>query len=227
MTAPPSVRRTDLSPHTAWPLERILFLMAGTMTGSALALSAMVSPWFLLLTGFVATNQRAFVAPRELPKLMGDAALFRRQERLRSMSGLGPIGRLGRFAATHRRGVFVAWAVIAVGLGVLAPRVEKALSGAGWQANGSESVKVREQIDATSAAPAPTRCRSPSTPRTDRADPAFRRSSPGPNACSPPTPRCRAVSPRPGASISARRPHRDRRRHAAKAPTGWSPPRTT
>ena len=60
---------------------------------------------------------------------------------------LGPIGRLGRLAATHRRAVFLTWAVIAVGLGVLAPRVETALSGAGWQANGSESVKVREQIE--------------------------------------------------------------------------------
>jgi RND superfamily putative drug exporter len=61
---------------------------------------------------------------------------------------LGPIGRLGRFAATHRRAVFVAWAVVAVGLGFLAPRVETALSGAGWEATGSESVAVREQIDA-------------------------------------------------------------------------------
>ncbi len=60
---------------------------------------------------------------------------------------LGPIGRLGRGAATHRRRVFVAWAVVAVGLGFLAPRVESALSGAGWQANGSESVRVRESID--------------------------------------------------------------------------------
>ncbi|MBS1884667.1 MAG: MMPL family transporter, partial [Actinobacteria bacterium] len=63
------------------------------------------------------------------------------------MSTLGPVGRLGRYAAAHRRTVFIAWAVIAVGLGVLAPRVETALSGAGWQANGSESVKVREQLD--------------------------------------------------------------------------------
>ena len=63
------------------------------------------------------------------------------------MSSLGPVGRLGRFAATHRRAVFVAWVVIAVGLGFFAPRVETALSGAGWQANGSDSVKAREQID--------------------------------------------------------------------------------
>jgi hypothetical protein len=46
----------------AWPLERILFLMAGTMTALSALLSAFVSPWFLLLTGFVAANQLAFVA---------------------------------------------------------------------------------------------------------------------------------------------------------------------
>jgi len=63
-------------------------------------------------------------------------------------AALGPIGRLGRFAATHRRGVFAAWAVLAVGLGFLAPRVETALSGAGWEATGSESVAVRKQVDA-------------------------------------------------------------------------------
>ncbi len=44
-----------------WPLERVLFLMAGTMTGLSALLSAVVSPWFLLLTGFVAVNQLAFV----------------------------------------------------------------------------------------------------------------------------------------------------------------------
>ena len=58
----------------------------------------------------------------------------------------GPIGRLGRWASTHAGIVFVAWAVIAVGLGILAPRVEHALSGAGWQADGSESVEVRDLV---------------------------------------------------------------------------------
>lgn len=48
--------------EAAWPLERILFAMAGTMTGLSALLSAFVSPWFLLLTGFVAANQLAFVA---------------------------------------------------------------------------------------------------------------------------------------------------------------------
>ena len=64
------------------------------------------------------------------------------------MTALGPIGRLGRFAATHRRAVFVTWAVIALGLGFFAPRAEHALSGAGWEASGSESAQVRERIDA-------------------------------------------------------------------------------
>jgi RND superfamily putative drug exporter len=64
-----------------------------------------------------------------------------------AMSALGPIGRLGRLSAKHRGRVFAAWALIAVGLGILAPRVETALSGAGWQASGSESVEAREQID--------------------------------------------------------------------------------
>ena len=62
-------------------------------------------------------------------------------------SDLGPIGRLGRLAAKHRGRVFLAWALIAIGLGILAPRVETALSGAGWEASGSESVEAREQID--------------------------------------------------------------------------------
>ena len=44
-----------------WPLERVLFLMAGTMTGLSALLSATVSLWFLLLTGFVALNQLAYV----------------------------------------------------------------------------------------------------------------------------------------------------------------------
>jgi RND superfamily putative drug exporter len=38
--------------------------------------------------------------------------------------------------------------VLAVALGFLAPRVETALSGAGWEALGSESVAVRKQVDA-------------------------------------------------------------------------------
>jgi putative drug exporter of the RND superfamily len=63
------------------------------------------------------------------------------------MSALGPIGRLGHWTATHFRAVVLAWLVIAVALGVFAPKVEHALSGAGWEATGSESVQARTLID--------------------------------------------------------------------------------
>lgn len=63
-----------------------------------------------------------------------------------ALNTVGPIGRLGRWTATHFRAVVAAWVVIAVGFGVFAPKAEHALSGAGWQANGSESVKARGLI---------------------------------------------------------------------------------
>jgi len=63
------------------------------------------------------------------------------------MKSIGPIGRLGRYTATHFRVVAIAWAVVAVALGVFAPKVEHALSGAGWEATGSESVKARDLVD--------------------------------------------------------------------------------
>jgi RND superfamily putative drug exporter len=63
------------------------------------------------------------------------------------MSTYGRLGRLGRYTATHFRVVAVAWAILAITLGVFAPRVEHALSGAGWEATGSESLKVRETVD--------------------------------------------------------------------------------
>ena len=59
---------------------------------------------------------------------------------------VGPIGRLGRWAADHVRAVALGWALVAVVLAVFAPQVESALSGAGWQANGSESVAARTLI---------------------------------------------------------------------------------
>src|SRR5512142_2987498 len=60
---------------------------------------------------------------------------------------VGPIGRLGRYTATHFRVVLVGWLVVAVGLGFLAPRVETALSGAGWETTGSQSVQARNLVD--------------------------------------------------------------------------------
>ena len=46
---------------TTWPLERVLFALAGTMTLLSAVLAALVSPWFLLLTGFVGANQWLYV----------------------------------------------------------------------------------------------------------------------------------------------------------------------
>jgi putative drug exporter of the RND superfamily len=60
---------------------------------------------------------------------------------------VGPIGRLGRYTATHLRVVLAAWLVVALALGFLAPRVETALSGAGWETTGSQSVQARHLID--------------------------------------------------------------------------------
>ena len=63
------------------------------------------------------------------------------------MNELGPVGKLGRYTATHLRLVLIGWAMVALGLGFLAPRVEKALSGAGWETTGSQSVQARHLID--------------------------------------------------------------------------------
>jgi RND superfamily putative drug exporter len=60
---------------------------------------------------------------------------------------VGPIGRLGGYTATHLRTVLVGWLVVALVLGFFAPRVEKALSGAGWEASGSQSAQARKLIE--------------------------------------------------------------------------------
>jgi hypothetical protein len=59
---------------------------------------------------------------------------------------VGPIGRLGRYTATHFRVVLVGWIVTAVVLGFFAPKVETALSGAGWETTGSQSAQARNLI---------------------------------------------------------------------------------
>ena len=66
-TAAPADSATASPRRRPWPLERVLFLMAGTMTALSAALAALVSPWFLLLTGFVACNQLLFVAVGNCP----------------------------------------------------------------------------------------------------------------------------------------------------------------
>ena len=45
-----------------WPQQRILFLMAGTVTLTGVLLAVLVSPWFLLLPALAGTNQILMVA---------------------------------------------------------------------------------------------------------------------------------------------------------------------
>jgi RND superfamily putative drug exporter len=60
---------------------------------------------------------------------------------------LGRFGRLGLWAADHRRRVALVWLAIVVGLGGMAPFAEHALSGAGWTAVGSESDREAKLVD--------------------------------------------------------------------------------
>ena len=50
-----------MTPPNPWPLERALFMLAGTMTLLSILLAVVVSPWFLLLTAFVGVNQLLYV----------------------------------------------------------------------------------------------------------------------------------------------------------------------
>ena len=51
----------------AWPLERLLFALAGSLTLLSVLLSVLVSPWLLLLAAFVGLNQWLFVAVGACP----------------------------------------------------------------------------------------------------------------------------------------------------------------
>jgi hypothetical protein len=50
-----------------WRLERVLFALAGTMTLASIVLAVLVSPWFLLLTGFVGVSQWLYVVFGDCP----------------------------------------------------------------------------------------------------------------------------------------------------------------
>jgi hypothetical protein len=63
-----------------WPLERVLFALAGTMTLIAAALGAFVSKWFLLLAALVGVNQWLYVLFGACPA----SIILRRTCRLRS-----------------------------------------------------------------------------------------------------------------------------------------------
>jgi len=59
-----------------WPLERVLFALAGTVTLVSVGLAAVVSPWFLLLSAFVGINQWLYVAVGACPASLVLRRLF-------------------------------------------------------------------------------------------------------------------------------------------------------
>ncbi len=56
----------------------------------------------------------------------------------------GVLGRMGASMAGNAKWVLGVWLIVLIALGAAAPSVFSSLAGAGWQANGSESVQVRE-----------------------------------------------------------------------------------
>jgi hypothetical protein len=52
---------------SSWPLERVLFALAGTVTLVSVLLAVTVSAWFLLLTVFVGVNQWLYVTVGACP----------------------------------------------------------------------------------------------------------------------------------------------------------------
>ena len=78
---------------------------------------------------------------------MSVAEVATRQATNRSVSGEpGLMYRLGTWTATHLRIVLVVWALVIVGFGFFAPRVQSVLAGAGWQDSTSQSVAARDVI---------------------------------------------------------------------------------
>ena len=53
--------------RSTWPLERVLFALAGTITLLSVVLAATFSVWFLLLAAFVGVNQWLYVVVGNCP----------------------------------------------------------------------------------------------------------------------------------------------------------------
>jgi hypothetical protein len=76
----PATNGTGAGP-SRWPLERVLFALAGSVTLTSAALAALVSPWFLLPTALVGVNQWLYVLLRACPASL----VLTRQFSLRSV----------------------------------------------------------------------------------------------------------------------------------------------
>ncbi len=70
----------QLPNNKAWPLERVLFALAGTITLLSAVLAVAVSKWFLLLTALVGVNQWLYVLVGACPA----SVVLRRACHLRS-----------------------------------------------------------------------------------------------------------------------------------------------
>lgn len=73
-----------------WPLERVLFALAGTMTLLSVLLAAVVSPWFLLLAAFVGVNQWLYVVAGACPASLVIARVFGLRSAVYPRSGSVP-----------------------------------------------------------------------------------------------------------------------------------------
>jgi len=51
----------------SWPIERVLFALAGSMTLLSVLLALLISPWFLTLAAFVGVNQWLFAGAGSCP----------------------------------------------------------------------------------------------------------------------------------------------------------------
>jgi hypothetical protein len=59
-----------------WPLERVLFAIAGSVALASAALAAFVSPWFLLVVVFAGLNQWLFALVGACPMSLLLTRLF-------------------------------------------------------------------------------------------------------------------------------------------------------
>ncbi|MEV0189586.1 MMPL family transporter [Kitasatospora purpeofusca] len=115
----------------------------------------------------------------------------------------GLLGRLGAWSAGHFRAVLVGWLLVVIGLGAFAPQVTSALSGAGWQANGSESVKVRQLAEQHFAGNASTALQIVVAADRPVTDPAVQQVIGKAEAIAAADPRISTVvPPQPGATVS-------------------------
>lgn len=71
----------------------------------------------------------------------------RPEDRTMTTNAATNLGRLGAWMADHRRLIVIVWGAAVLALGALAPFADRTLSGAGWEAPGSESTEARGAIE--------------------------------------------------------------------------------